>query len=70
MEGKDMNCPKPKVMKDIKIEYNGQIYENISSLSRGYDYSSFRYLDDNGSEVSVYLQEGKYFNIINKTEKS
>ena len=59
-----MNAPKPKVMKDIKIEYDGQIYENIASLSRGYDYSSFRYLDDNGSEVSVYLQEGKYFNIM------
>lgn len=59
-----MNVPKPKVMKDIKIEYDGQIYENIASLSRGYYSSSFRYLDDNGSEVSVYLQEGKYFNIM------
>ena len=60
-----MNMPKPKPMKDVKIEYDGQMYENIISLNRGYDYSSFRYLDDNGSEVSVYLEQGKTFNIIN-----
>lgn len=59
-----MNALKPKVMKDIKIEYDGRVYENVISLNRGYDYSSFHYLDDNGSEVSVYLQEGKYFNIM------
>lgn len=37
---------KPKIIKNCKIEYNGTTYENIISISRGYDYSSFSYLDD------------------------
>lgn len=60
-----MSVPKPKPMKDVKIEYDGTTYENILSLNRGYDYSNFRYLDENGSEISVYLEQGKTFNIIN-----
>lgn len=60
-----MSVPKPKPMKDIKIKYDGTTYENILSLNRGYDYSSFCYLNDDGSEVSVYLEKGKTFNIIN-----
>ena len=61
---------KPKVMKDIKVDYDGKEYENITHINRGYDYSSFSYLDSNGSEVNVYLQEGKTFNIINEKSKS
>ena len=60
---------KPKVMKNTKIEYDGKEYDNIVSLNRSYNYSSFSYLDSNGSEVSVYLQTGKIFNIINKTSQ-
>lgn len=60
---------KLKTMKDTKIEYEGQEYENIISLNRSYNYSSFSYLDENGSEVNVYLESGKTFNIIS-TDKS
>lgn len=59
---------KPKVMKGTKIEYDGQEYDNIISLNQGYSYSSFSYLDSSGSEVNVYLQEGKTFNIINASK--
>ena len=59
---------KPKIMKDTKIEYDGQEYENIVSINRSYNYSSFSYLDSSGSEVNVYLQEGKTFNIINASK--
>lgn len=60
---------KSKIMKDTKIEYDGQEYENIISLNRSYNYSSFSYLDASGAEVNVYLESGKTFNIID-TEKS
>lgn len=56
---------KPKILKNTKIEYNGKTYDKILCLNRGYDYSYFDYLDDNGSRVSVTLQQGKDFNIIN-----
>jgi hypothetical protein len=56
---------KPKAMKDTKIEYDGKEYNNIISLNRSYNYSSFSYLDTNGSEVNVYLESGKTFNIVN-----
>lgn len=59
---------KPKIMKDTKIEYDSQEYENIVSINRSYSYSSFSYLDSSGSEVNVYLQEGKTFNIINASK--
>lgn len=52
-------------MKDTKIEYDGKEYDNIISLNRSYNYSSFSYLDTNGSEVNVYLESGKTFNIVN-----
>lgn len=55
---------KIKTMKDVKIEYDGKEYNNIVSLNRSYDYSSFSYLDDSGSEVIVYLEKSKTFNII------
>ena len=51
---------KPKIMKDTKVEY-----DNITAINRSYNYSSFSYIDSSGSEVNVYLQEGKIFNIIN-----
>lgn len=60
-----MKNKKPPIMKDTKIEYDGNIYENIISLNRSYNYSSFSYLDNNGSEVNVYLEQGKTFNIVN-----
>ena len=50
---------KPKIMKNTKIKYNGEEYENIISLNRSYDYSSFTYLDSNGSEVVIYLEKVK-----------
>lgn len=56
---------KPKILKNTKIEYDGKEYNNIISLNRSYDYAYFDYLDDNGSRVSVSLQPGKDFNIIN-----
>lgn len=56
---------KPKIMKDTKIEYDGKEYDNIISLNRSYNYSSFSYLDTNGSEVNVYLESGKTFNLVN-----
>ena len=55
---------KPKIMKNTKIKYNGEGYENIISLNRSYDYSSFTYLDSNGSEVVIYLEKGKEFNVL------
>ena len=64
-----MKNQKTRVMKDTKIEYDGQTYENIISLNRSYNYSSFSYLDNNGSEVNVYLETGKTFNIINSSKK-
>ena len=60
---------KPKIMKDTKIEYDNQEYENIISFNRNYNYSSFSYLDTGGAEVNVYLESGKTFNIVD-TKKS
>ena len=60
---------KPKVMKGAKVEYDGNTYENIIHINRGYDYSSFSYLDNNGSEVNVYLETGKTFNIIDSSKE-
>ena len=67
----DNNMPQRKIktMKDIKIEYDGQEYDNIISLNRSYNYNSFSYLDDGGSEVNVYLETGKTFNIIERVPK-
>lgn len=59
---------KPKIMKGTKIEYDGKEYDNIISFNQGYEYSSFSYLDSGGSEVNVYLNNGKTFNIINNLE--
>lgn len=63
-----MSKYKPKVMKDTKIEYDGKEYDNIISLNRSYDYSGFSYLANDGSEINVYLQSGKTFNVINVTK--
>ena len=57
---------KPKVMKDVKVDYDGKEYDNITAINRSYNYSSFSYIDSSGSEVNVYLQEGKIFNILTK----
>lgn len=65
-----MKQQKPKVMKDTKISYDGKEYDNIVSLNQSYNYSSFSYLDESGSEVSVYLEQGKMFNIISVGNKS
>lgn len=59
---------KPKIMKDTKIEYDGKEYDNIVSLNRSYNYSSFSYIDSSGSEVNVYLETGKTFNIIDSSK--
>ena len=56
-------------MKGTKIEYDGKEYDNIVSLNRSYNYSSFSYIDSSGSEVNIYLEKGKTFNIID-TSKS
>lgn len=55
---------KPKPIKGMTIKYDGEEYTNILYLSRGYDYSSFSYLDDNGTEFSVSLGQGKSFEIV------
>jgi hypothetical protein len=52
---------KPKVIKGLKVKYDDKEYDKITSISRGYDYSSFTYVDENGSECSVYLSVGKSF---------
>lgn len=59
---------KPKIMKDTKIEYDGKEYDNIVSLNRSYNYSSFSYIDSSGSEVNIYLEAGKTFNIIDSSK--
>ena len=61
---------KPRVMKDIKIKYDGQEYGNIIMFNRGHDYSAFSYLDSNGSEVNVYLEQGQTFDIIDTTKSN
>ena len=35
---------KPKVIKGTKVIYDDKEYNNIISISRGYDYSNFSYL--------------------------
>lgn len=41
---------KPTPIKGMRITCNGVIYDNILSVNRGYEYSSFSYLDDKGHE--------------------
>ena len=48
----------------MKIIYDGKTYTNIISFSRGYDYGSFSFLDENDSECSVYLSKNNEFQII------
>ena len=55
---------KPKLIKGMTIEYDDKIYKNIISVSRGYDYSSFSFLDDGGAECSMYLAQGKSLKIV------
>ena len=55
---------KPKIIKGVKVKYDDKEYDKITSISRGYDYSSFHYVDEKGSECSVYLAAGKSFAII------
>lgn len=57
---------KPKPMKGVKVIYDGVEYTNITHFSRGYDYSNFSYLDDNGAECSIYINASKSFQIINE----
>ena len=56
---------KPRIMKDVKIKYNDEEYDNIIMFNRGNDYSSFSYLDSKGSGVNIYLKTGETFDIIN-----
>lgn len=60
-----MKDQKLRIMKETKIEYDWKTYENIVSFNRSYNYSSFSYLDSNGSQINVYLDRGKIFNIVN-----
>ena len=53
-------------MKGVKVIYDGVEYTNITHFSRGYDYSNFSYLDDNGAECSIYINASKSFQIINE----
>jgi hypothetical protein len=55
---------KPKPIKGTKVIYDGKTYKNIISFSRGYDYGSFSFLDENGSECCVYLSKNNDFKII------
>lgn len=48
----------------MKIEYNGTTYENILGINRNYDYSSFRYIDNNGNEVYMSFEGNNSFKII------
>lgn len=59
---------KVKTMKNTKISYDGTEYDNIVSLNRSYNYSSFSYIDDKGSEVNVYLEKGKSFEVIDTSK--
>jgi hypothetical protein len=55
---------KPKPIKGMTVKYDGKEYGNIVHVSRGYDYGSFAYLDEAGTEFSVYLAQGKSFEVI------
>lgn len=55
---------KPKIIKNMKVKYDGKEYDNITQVSRGYEYSSFCYLDAQGSECSVYLSKGQQLTIV------
>ena len=55
---------KPNVIKGTKVIYDDKEYNNIISISRGYDYSNFSYLDENGSECSIYVAQGKSFSVL------
>ena len=65
-----MKAKKQEVIKWMKIEYNGTIYENIVGINRCYDYSSFRYLDSNGNEVYVSFEGNNSFKIITENEST
>lgn len=55
---------KPKPIKGLRIKYDGKEYTNITHFSQGYDYCSFSYVDDAGTEFSVYLAKDKTYEII------
>lgn len=55
---------KSKVIKGTKVIYDDKEYNNIISISRGYDYSNFSYLDENDSECSIYVAQGKSFSVL------
>ncbi|NWK12792.1 hypothetical protein [Clostridium cadaveris] len=55
---------KPKPIKGTKVLYDDKEYKNIISVSRGYEYSNFSYLDENGSECSIYVAQGKSFSVV------
>ena len=51
--GEVVSVSKPKTIKGTKITYNGTTYDKILYVSRGYEYSSFTYLDENDNECSM-----------------
>ena len=55
---------KLKILKNTKIEYDGKEYTNILYLNRSYDYCSFTYLEDDGTEITINPQQNKEFNVI------
>lgn len=55
---------KPKAIKGLSVNYNGSTYKNITSISRGYDYNSFHYIDESGTEFSVYPPPGTSFDLV------
>ncbi len=55
---------RPKPINGLKVKYDGKEYNKITSVSRGYDYSNFHYLDENDSECSIYLAPGKSITMI------
>lgn len=59
---------KPRIMKDVKIKYNDEEYDNIIMFNRGHDYSSFSYLDSKGSEVNIYLKTGETFDVLDTSK--
>lgn len=52
----------------MKVVYDGKTYENILYFSRGYEYGSFSYLDENGNECSVHISGMKSFQIIEEKQ--
>lgn len=59
---------KPKPIKGMKIKYGGVTYDNIISVNRGYEYSSFSYLDERGNLCGISLDGGNMsFEILTET---